>query len=88
VTSARAPVVVLLLVAPCAPSNAQEIGRLFHSVEQRNALDAIRKTKPQQPKPPAAPPSPASQSVHLDGYVIRSDGKSMVWVNGQVRYRR
>jgi len=87
-TSARALVVALLLGAPCASSNAQEIGRLFHSVEQRNALDSLRKTKPQQPKPSAAQSSLASQSVHLDGYVMRSDGKSMVWINGQVSYRR
>ncbi|HEV8094329.1 MAG TPA: hypothetical protein VGP71_01300 [Burkholderiales bacterium] len=87
-TSARGLAVALLLGASCAPSNAQEIGRLFHSVEQRNALDALRKTKPQQQKPPAAQPSLASQSVHLDGYVVRPDGKSMVWVNGQISVRR
>jgi hypothetical protein len=87
-TSARALVVALLLGASCAPANAQEIGRLFHSVEQRNALDAIRRTKPQQQKPRAAQPSLSSQSVQLDGYVLRPDGKSMVWINGQVRVRR
>lgn len=87
-TSARGLVVTLLLGASCAPSNAQEIGRLFHSVEQRNALDALRKTKPQQQKPPAAQSSLVSQPVHLDGYVVRPDGKSMVWVNGQISVRR
>jgi hypothetical protein len=87
VTNARALVVALLLGAPCAPANAQEIGRLFHSVEQRNALDALRKAKQQQ-KPRAAQPSPSAQSVHLDGYVVRPDGKSMVWINGQVSVRR
>ena len=86
-TSARGLVITFLLGAPCAPAGAQEIGRLFHSVEQRNALDSLRKAKPQQ-KPPAAQPSLSSQLVHLDGYVLRPDGKSMVWVNGQINVRR
>ena len=84
----RALAVALLLGAYCAPASAQEIGRLFHSAEQRNALDALRKTKPQPQKPPASQPSIASQPVHLDGYVLRPDGKSMVWVNGQINVRR
>ena len=87
-TSARGLVVAVLLGAPCAPSNAQEIGRLFHSVEQRNVLDARRKMKPQQHKPSATQSSLVSQPVHLDGYVLRPDGKSMAWVNGQVSVRR
>ena len=87
-TNARELLVALLLGAPCTPANAQEIGRLFHSVEQRNALDALRKAKAQQQKPRAAQPSPSTQFVHLDGYVVRPDGKSMVWINGQVSARQ
>ena len=79
---------VALLAACCAPASAQEVGRLFHSVEQRNALDALRKTKSQPQKPPASQPFLASQPVRLDGYVLRPDGKSMVWVNGQINVRR
>jgi hypothetical protein len=87
-TSARALAVALLLGVPCSAANSQEIGRLFHSVEQRNALDALRKAKPQQQKPSAAQASSSSQPVHLDGYVVRPDGKSMVWINGQISVRR
>ena len=87
-TSLRALVVALLLGASCTPAGAQDIGRLFHSAEQRNALDALRKTKPQPQKPPASQRSLSSQPVHLDGYVLRPDGKSMVWVNGQINVRR
>ena len=79
---------VALLLAACAPAFAQEIGRLFHSAEQRAALDALRKIKPQPQKPPASQPSLASQPMRLDGYVLRPDGKSMLWVNGQVHVRR
>jgi len=87
-TTVRALVVVSVLAASCAPASAQEIGRLFHSAEQRNALDALRKTKPQSQKPPASQPFVPSQPVHLDGYVLRPDGRSMVWVNGQINVRR
>ena len=84
----RALAVALLLGACCASSSAQQIGRLFHTVEQRNTLDALRKTKPQPQKAPAPQPSHASQPVHLDGYVLRPDGKSMVWINGHIHVRR
>jgi len=87
-TSARALLFALLLGVPCSDANSQEIGRLFHSVEQRNALDALRKAKPQQQKPSAAQASSSSQPVRLDGYVVRPDGKSMVWINGQISVRR
>jgi hypothetical protein len=84
----RALVFAVLLGAYCAPASAQGIGRLFHSVEQRNALDALRKAKPQPQKPAVSQPSFPSQPAHLDGYVLRPDGKSMVWVNGQINVRR
>jgi len=84
----RALAVALLLEACCTPAGAQQLGRLFHSAEQRNALDALRRTKPQPQKPPASQPSLSSQPVHLDGYVLRPDGKSMVWINGQINVRR
>jgi len=84
----RALAVAFLLGASCAPAGAQEIGRLFHSAEQRTALDALRKTKPQPQKPPGSQPSLSAQPVHLDGYVLRPDGKSIVWVNGQINVRR
>ena len=84
----RALAIPLLLAAWCAPASGQEIGRLFHSVEQRNALDALRKTAPQPQKPAVSQPSFPLQPVHLDGYVLRPDGKSIVWVNGKINVRR
>jgi len=87
-TSLRTLAVALLLGMCCARASAQEIGRLFHSAEQRNALEALRKTKPQPQKPPASQPSLAAPPVRLDGYVLRPDGKAMVWVNGQINLRR
>ena len=66
------------LLAPCA--QAQEIGRLFFTPEQRDALDARRRAR--VPDKPAATPIVASPTTRLDGYVRRSEGPSTVWVNG------
>jgi hypothetical protein len=67
-----------MLLLPCA--QAQEIGRLFFTPEQRAALDARRKAR--VPDKPAAAPIAASPTTRLDGYVRRSEGPSTVWVNG------
>jgi len=75
---------VLLLLALCAalaPSlQAQELGRLFFTPEQRAALDARRKAR--IPDKPAAAVV-VSPTTRLDGYVKRSTGPSTVWVNGE-----
>lgn len=64
-------------LAPCAAA-AQELGRLFFTPEQREALDARRKARLPD-KPVAAAPSPTTR---IDGSVQRSLGKSTVWVDG------
>jgi hypothetical protein len=75
----RAFALCALLVA-CAPAGAQELGRLFYSPEQRQALDARRQARvPDKPAPVVA----AAPTVRLDGYVKRSGGRSTVWVNGE-----
>lgn len=61
-------------------AQAQEIGRLFFTPEQRAALDARRRAR--VPDKPAAAPIVASPTTRLDGYVRRSSGPSTVWVNG------
>lgn len=70
----------LALAFCCLPALAQEVGRLFFTPEQRQALDARRKAR--VPDKPAAAPVIVSPTTRLDGYVRRSDGKSTVWVNG------
>ena len=60
--------------------SAQELGRLFFTPEQRQALDARRRARlPDRPSAPAI----ASPGTRLDGYVRRDNGKSTVWVNGE-----
>ena len=71
---------LLFLVASAAPVQAQEVGRLFFTPEQRAALDARRKAR--VPDKPAAA-TVVSPTTRLDGYVQRSQGPSTVWVNGE-----
>lgn len=59
---------------------AQELGRLFFTPEQRQALDARRKAR--VPDKPAAT-AVAAPTLRLDGYVKRAAGRSTVWVNGE-----
>jgi len=65
------------LLAP-ASAGAQQLGRLFFTPEQREALDARRKARlPDKPAPVAISPA-----TRLDGYVKRSHGKSTIWLDG------
>jgi len=76
----RLPVLAacLLLAAPAV--EAQELGRLFFTPEQRTSLDARRKARaPDKPNAPTV----VSPTTRLDGYVQRSSGPSTVWVNGE-----
>ena len=78
------PLAALLALAGLAafnpPAGAQEIGRLFFTAEQRQALDARRKAR--MPDRPSAPVI-ASPTTRLNGYVQRGNGKSTVFVNGE-----
>ena len=79
----RRAIGLLLASALCAcagPAQADELGRLFFTPEQRAALDARRKARvPDQP----AAALDESPSTRLDGYVKRAGGKSTVFVNGE-----
>ena len=61
-------------------AQAEELGRLFFTPEQRAALDARRKARvPDRP----AMTSVVSPTTRLDGYVKRPGGRSTVFVNGE-----
>ena len=62
-----------------ALAQAQELGRLFFTPEQRANLDLRRKAR--MPDRPAAPV--AAPTTRVDGYVKRSGGPSTVWINGE-----
>jgi hypothetical protein len=71
----------LLLLLNVQAALGQELGRLFFTPEQREALDARRKAR--VPDKPAAAPVVASPTTRLDGYVQRSGGRSTVFINGE-----
>jgi hypothetical protein len=62
-------------------ARAQELGRLFFTPDQREALDARRKAR--VPDKPAAAAVVVSPTTRLDGYVQRSGGRSTVFINGE-----
>jgi hypothetical protein len=63
------------------------MGRLFLTPEQRAALDNARRNKIRAEAVAAAvvkkPKAPAARSVLINGVVKRSDGETIVWVNGK-----
>jgi hypothetical protein len=77
-------VLVLAAIAGAGATGAQaqELGRLFFTPEQRAALDARRKAR--VPDKPAAVPVTESPVTRVNGAVQRGGGKSTVWVNGEM----
>lgn len=80
------PGVLLLAAAPAAlaaqSGQAQQLGRLFNTPQQRNMLDARREGGTVEAPPPPAPaiefrPEP----LQLSGVVQRSNGQNTIWVN-------
>ena len=81
--AARTALVAVGITLLCtASAQAQELGRLFFTPEQRAALDARRKAR--VPDKPAAAPVTESPVTRVNGAVRRSGGKSTVWVNGEM----
>ena len=75
----RAAFAALVLLLSAQQATAQELGRLFFTPEQRDALDARRRARlPDRPNVVVASPT-----TRIDGYVKRSEGKSTVWVDGE-----
>ena len=81
-TILRALTAILLLATCLEGARAEPLGRLFHSAAERSALDALRKEKSKPQKPSPSHPATERPLPRLDGYVVRSDGKSTLWVNG------
>ncbi len=68
------------LYGASADALAQELGRLFFTPEQRQALDERRRAR--IPDKPAAV-IVESVTTRINGQVVRSDGRSTVFVNGE-----
>jgi hypothetical protein len=76
----RALLALAAVVFSVGGAEAQELGRLFFTPEQRAALDARRKAR--VPDKPAAA-AVISPTTRMDGFVKRSGGPATVWVNGE-----
>ena len=69
---------VFFFVASGAVTAADgELGTLFFSIAERNAMDRVRRGEPSRP-------ALATEST-ISGYVKRSDGKDTVWLSGSAR---
>ena len=62
---------------------AADPGRLFYTPAQRAQLEAARTGVP-EPRT-KAPAARASEPVQFDGIVVRSDGRTTTWINGEAR---
>src|SRR5512141_1580820 len=74
----------LLLSCLAAPAraNAEELGRLFFTPQQRQDLDRRRVTNRAEEEAPQIKEGPLT----LDGHVQRSSGKTATWINGVPQY--
>jgi hypothetical protein len=77
----------LLLVSGQLLAEEAPLGRLFLTPEQRMALDNARRNKIRAEAVAAAaekkPRLPPARNVLINGVVKRSDGETIVWVNGK-----
>ena len=73
-----------------APTSVNEVGTLtqplagtlFFSQQQRNSMDRVRKHGEISVDGVSEEPAPSV----LNGFVKRSDGKTMIWIDGDARY--
>lgn len=68
--------------------DAQRLGRLFSTPEERALLDGLRRDQRIiEPEPQSvvdiAPEVPMVEQVTIDGVVLRSSGANSAWINGQ-----
>ncbi len=77
--------VVLVLVSYDA--EAQRLGRLFSTPEERALLDELRRERkivaPDPQVTEIVPDTPTVEQVIINGVVLRSGGTSSAWINGR-----
>ncbi len=70
-----------LLFSTLANSAEKELGRLFFTPENRQALDQQRRFRPPENPHEVVDDSPLT----VNGLVLRSSGKKTVWINGEIK---
>ena len=73
----------LLLFGATVCAQEAPLGRLFLTPEQRAALDNARRNKIRAEATRKPRASQVARDVRVDGVVKRSDGESVVWINGK-----
>jgi hypothetical protein len=76
-----------LLATAAAAGERPDLGRLFTTAAEREAIGRDRRQPPpaEPPPPPQAAPDrvpPGPPSVTVNGVIHRGDGRRVVWVNG------
>jgi len=91
----RAVAGVMVLLAAQGAAHGAELGRLFLSADERNAIDTarqgsadVRQARARASAEPVAEQHAAvleapAETVTLNGYIARSAGAATVWVNGR-----
>jgi hypothetical protein len=74
--ASRAALALALLLAGTA--HGADLGRLFYSPAEREQLDRLRRGEPAQ-----ATASAAKGGHAVTGFVQRSDGRGVVWIDGR-----
>ena len=78
--ASRALLLLALCASACAGAAQPPLGTLFHTPEERDRLDRLRRGEPEAAA--AAAPAPGGGSS-ITGFVKRSDGRHTVWIDGQ-----
>jgi len=76
-------ILILLFCVYVLPTQAETLGRLFYTPEQRAMLDIARKTAPLNASGEAE--ANGAQGFIVNGVVTRSDGQRSTWVNGHLQ---
>lgn len=71
----------ILLAVSGSACAAEELRTLFHTANERDQLDRLRRGEPAVAAPAAAAAARAAPAV--SGFVKRSDGRSTVWLDGR-----
>ncbi|MFT4171833.1 MAG: hypothetical protein QM639_04695 [Rhodocyclaceae bacterium] len=84
------PVALFTLAGTAIPAmDADEgLGRVFMTPQKRAVLDDMRARNTRIDPAAAATQQAKNDTLRLDGIVRRSDGKSVVWINGKSHFDR
>ena len=75
----RRALLALVLALAGVAARADDLGTLFYTPAEREQLDRLRRGEPVESAPPATP-----DNAHaVTGYVQRSDGRGVVWIDGK-----